>query len=169
MLLLCSLDALAEDIELAPGLSLSVPDNLSLTSYPSDQLGGDIVMQGQLGGEPGYFASGLPIQRLGSNRSLWKRLEAKLRDRSLQGRLRLMRRGRFTTQEALPVYYRIYRYPNEDRWQQQLYFLVRNQNRAYWVYWVAVPSVSMDTVLPVAKHLMARVEIFGDSSGHTND
>lgn len=159
MLLLCSLEVRAAEWELVSGLVLAVPDNLELSIHPSDRLGGRMLIQGDLSGKPGYFGAGMVIRKLESDLALWKRLEAKLDDRSHRGDLRLVQQGHFTTEQSLPVHYRVYRYSDGKRWRQQLYFLVRNQNRAYWVYWVAVPPVDMDTVLPLARFLMTRVRI----------
>lgn len=159
VLLLCSLEVFAAELELAPGLLIAVPENLNLTSLPSDRLGGRTLIQGELGGKPGYFGAGLMIRKLESNSALWKRLEAKLNDRSRQRDLRLTRQGQFTTEEAVPVYYRLYEYSDGKRRHRQLYFLIRNQQRAYWVYWVTVPSVDINTVLPLAELLMTRARI----------
>jgi len=159
VLLLCSLEAFAGDLELAPGLFIAVPENLSLSSLPSGRLGGRTLIQGELSGKPGYFGAGMVIRELESNSALWKRLEAKLSDRSYQRDVRQIRQGQFTTQEGVPVSYRLYKYSDGTRWHRQLYFLIRNQKRAYWVYWVTVPSVDMSTVLPLAKLLMTRARI----------
>ena len=158
-LLLCSLDGYAAGLELAPGLTIAVPDNLNLSVLPSDRLGGRALIQGELSGKPGYFGAGLVIRKLESNSALWKRLEAKLNDRSRQRDLRLTRQGQFVTEEAVPVYYRLYEYSDGKRWHRQLYFLIRNQQRAYWVYWVTVPSVDINTILPLAELLMTRARI----------
>lgn len=161
-LLLCSLELAAADLELAPGLVLSVPDNLSITSRQSDQLGGRTLIQGELSGKPGYLGAGLVIRKLESNSALWKRLEAKLSDRSRQRDVRLTRQGQSVTEDSVPLYYRLYEYSDGKRWHRQLYFLIRNQNRAYWVYWVTMPSVDMQTLLPLAEFLMTRTHIRSD-------
>jgi len=153
---------LSAELELAPGLVLAVPESLGLSAFPSDRLGGRILIQGELGGKPGYFGAALVIRKLESNSALWKRLEAKLSDRSRQRDVRLVRQGQFTTEQGLPVYYRLYAYSDGKRWHRQLYFLIRNQHRAYWVYWVTVPSVDMNTVLPLTELLMTRARIRSD-------
>ena len=162
VLLLCGLKVFATELELAPGLIIAVPDNLNLSVLPSDRLGGRTLIQGELSGKPGYFGSGLVIRKLESNSALWKRLEAKLSDRSRQRDVRLAWQGQFANEEALPVYYRLYEYSDGKRWHRQLYFLIRNQQRAYWVYWVTVPRVDMKTFLPLAEFLMMRARIRSD-------
>ena len=162
VLLLCGLKVSATELELAPGLMIAVPDNLNLSVFQSDRLGGRPLIQGELSGKSGYFGAGLAIKKLESNSALWKRLEAKLNDRSQQRDLRLTRQGRFATDEALPVYYRLYEYSDGKQWHRQLYFLIRNHQRAYWVYWVTIPAVDMKTLQPLAELLMTRARIRSD-------
>lgn len=145
-------------LELAPGLSVSVPSSLGVTQDP-DTPG---LLIGEIEGAPGYFMSASRVERNERDNVLWARLEAELRKSGRK--VDQLFKGHFTTHEGVPVTYRGYRYRVKNQGYRQVYYLIKGEgrdgrNRSYWVYLTAVETVHLHVILPFAEVLLKRAEL----------
>lgn len=141
------------DLELAPGLILSVPSSLSVALHP-ETTG---LLVGEIEGAPGYFMSASMVEHNDRDNVLWARLETELKQSGSE--VKRLFKGHFTTQASVPITYRAYLYRVQDQSYRQVYYLVKAETRSYWVGLTAVETVNLKVILPFAEVLLKRAQV----------
>lgn len=145
--------------ELAPGLVLVPPENVSMDVQPLEAVGGSPVLVGYVGGEPAYFVAAEAVRAEVTADALWTKLEAAVRDASDRSAFRWIDEGRFETHQGLPVHYRLYHYIKGGQEQTQAFYLIKSQRGYYWLYVTASHGVDLKALSPLVIAVLRRVEI----------
>lgn len=160
-LLLCGLSAgtWAATANLAPGLSLSLPESLAVRVVEFQGKGRAPMLMGEIEEQESYFMAALKIDAWERNHVLWRRLEDAIRKRSDDGKFVTGVRGSFTTSEGEGVWYTLYEYDANDVSQRQIYYLLKSDQSAYWITLTVVEEVDVALVLPIVRALIRRVQL----------
>jgi hypothetical protein len=157
-LLLASTVALGDE-SLAPGLILDPPDNLVINYEQLEVLGDKQALVGYVDGAPAYFIGAEAIAKTARSEVLWRRLEAGLRKKSDTHRFAVIATGDFQTRQGGPVWYRVYHYDRNGIAQTQVFYLMKSDHSAFWVYATAVESVNLQSILPLVNTLLRRTTL----------
>lgn len=160
-LLLCGLSAgtWAATANLAPGLSLRLPESLAVQVVELPEKGRYPILVGEIEEQESYFMAALKIDAWERNHVLWRRLEDAIRKRSDDGKFVTGVRGSFTTTAGESVWYTLYEYDANDVSQRQIYYLLKSDQSAYWITLTVVEGVDMALVLPIVRALIRRVQL----------
>ena len=159
LLLLTPMSAQASKVYLAPGLEMTLPSALALDVIElQDHYQGSILV-GEVNNTPGYFIAASKANAWEKNAVLWKRLESGIRLQSDTDDFVLLKRGNFYTHNNNLVWFRAYEYQSAGQTHRQVYFLLKNQNRVYWITLTMIDSVGIDLTIPITTTLIQRARI----------
>ncbi|WP_027328232.1 hypothetical protein [Marinimicrobium agarilyticum] len=149
----------AATANLAPGLSLTLPEPLAVRVVELEEKEGELILVGEIEERESYFMAALKIGAWERNHVLWRRLEDAIRKRSDSGNFVTGVRGSFTTAEGEGVWYTLYEYESNERPLRQIYYLLKSDQSAYWITLTVVEGVDVALVLPVVRALIRRVQL----------
>jgi hypothetical protein len=145
--------------QLAPGLRVDPPDNLSIQYENLEVLNGKPALVGYVEGAPAYFVAAETVNAGVRAEALWAKLESGLKRESDDYQIHTLGTGSFQTQEGHPVRYRAYRYTKQREPHQQIFYLVRSEDSAYWIYVTAIESLDLQVILPLVKAVVRRATL----------
>lgn len=146
-------------VELAPGLSVMLPESMAVRAYHEQSSDDSTILIGDLGGEPAYFLGGVKVERWERSNVLWTKLENKLRRIDPSDNLSVIARGGFITHAGSEVRYRGYRFRHKAAFRRQVYFLLRSESQIYWLTLTAVEGADLSVVIPLVQALIRRTRL----------
>lgn len=154
-----SADAADESIELAPGLILTPPKQLSLEYVPEGPENDKPILIGYIERQPGYFMVADKVAGRQRNSVLWEKLEMEIRSRADRSSFDISSRGRFSTIEGVRGWYRSYRYVLDGVVINPIYYLIRQGEDSYWVTLTVADDIDRSVAKPIADAVLKRARL----------
>ncbi len=164
LMAIASMTLADSSIELAPGLTLTPPDSLSLEYTEAGSVNETPVLIGRIEGSPSYFMVADKIAGKQRTSVLWEKLEMEIRDRVDRQSFEVRDRGIFTTIAGAKVWYRSYRYALEGVVHKPVYYLIRQGKNSYWVTLTVAEDIDQKVVKPIADAVLKRAVLPARSS-----